>query len=61
MAPVLNLVNRVAEAVEKEFPGKTGRYTRVSVDKNPAENHEAGKKCGYPSLPDRMLLFPCAQ
>ena len=38
MGPVLQLVNRVADAVVDEFPGQTGHHTGLPVEPETAEN-----------------------
>ena len=60
MGPVLQLVNRVAEAVEKEFPDKVVETLGLPVDPPAAETHAAAPERRHPLVLDRVLLLPSA-
>ena len=60
MAPVLELVNRVAEAVGKGVSRQGRRDAGLPVDPPAAEDHAAAAERDHPAVLDRVLLLASA-
>ena len=60
MAPVLQLVNRVAEAVEKEFPDKAVETLAYQWTRQAAEDDAAAAERDHAAVLDRVLLLASA-